>query len=230
MSLGVLLVPAIGGYWLLTHLHFTRYREVRDSGYHVLFRSAFVGVVLFAVSEGILLLLCQRFPQLQKELDSFFPVAYADTVALSMVFGFTLPLVGNRIYSANRAAQKIAVDVGDLIEVLMSESIADQKLVELSLRSGKSYIGFALESGIGRYGEADVSVIPVASGYRERDSRQLRITTNYAPVMLQVLRQTPGTTVADFTIVIPISEIVSARIFLLEAYRLFQGQGPSRTS
>ena len=226
MSLGLLLVPALGGYWLLTHLHFTRYQTVRVSGYHVLFSSALVGGVLFIIAEVALLLLNHWFPQLRPEWESFFPVAYSDTVVLSVTLGVVSPLAGNLLYSAGRAAQKVARDGGDLLELLIAEPIEDQKLVEMSLRSGKSYIGFAIESGIARHGEADVSVIPMASGYRERDTQELRITTNYAPVIQQSLRQSSNIAVEDFRIIIPISEIVSVRIFLPEVYKLFQGEDP----
>ena len=222
MSLDVLLVPALGGYWLLTHLHYTRFRAVQESGYHVLFRAAFFGGVLFVVSEILLFLLVQPFPQIQDALDSIFPDNYYDSAALSVALGITLPLVGNRIYSDNRAIRKVARDGGHLVELIISESIDDQRQVELSLRSGKSYIGFAIESGIGLYGETDVSLIPMLSGFRDRDTQELRITTNYAPVILQMQERELEMGVEDFQVVIPISEIVSARIFLPEAYELFQ--------
>ncbi len=222
MGLGLLLVPALGGYWFLTHLNFTRYRAVRDSGYHILFRSALAGSILFAISEVFLFVLRRCFPRLQEEWESLFPVDYSDTAVLSVVLGIALPLVGNRIYSARRAAQKVAREVGDLIELLIAESIEDQKTVEISLKSGKSYIGLALESGIGQYGETDISLIPVASGYRDRNTRELTITTNYAPVIQKAREQSSDIAFKDFQIVIPISEITSARVFLPEVYNLFK--------
>ena len=42
MGLGWLLVPALGGYWLLTHLWITRYSVLRDSGYHLFYGAAIV--------------------------------------------------------------------------------------------------------------------------------------------------------------------------------------------
>ena len=222
MSLDVLLVPALGGYWLLTHLHYTRFRAVRESGYHVLFRAALFGGILFAVSEALLFLLVQPFPQVQDTLDSIFPGAYYDSAVLSVALGLTVPLVGNRFYPAKRARIRVAQEVGDLVELILSDSIDGQKPVELSLRNGKSYIGSAVDSGIGRHGETDVSIIPMASGYRDKDTQELRITTHYTPVILRLQEQTPGFSVDDFRVVIPISEIVSARIFLPAAYRLFQ--------
>lgn len=119
----------------------------------------------------------------------------------------------------------MARESGDLIELLISESIEEQKVVEISLRSGKSYIGFALESGITRQGESDIALIPIASGYRNKDTQELEITNDYARVILESLDDpspSPSLVYKDFQIVIPMSEIVSARIFYFEVYQQFQ--------
>ena len=56
-----------------------------------------------------------------------------------------------------------------------------------------------------------------------------KITTNYAPVLLEFLenQESSGLDYEDFRIVIPMSEIVSARIFDPDMYELFQQEGSS---
>ena len=223
MGLGLLLIPAIGGYWFLTHWNYTRYRAARDSGYHVLFRSAFAGLVLFGLAYSIVLLLNHLTPQFGSRWDDYVPIPHSAPAALSVLLGFLLPIPLNWVYGAERAAQKAAKSSGDLVELLIAESIADQKPVELSLKSGKSYIGLALESGIERSGESDIALVPLASGYRDETTHELRITTYYSPVIGRALRRWK-LTYEDFRIVIPKPEIVSARLFFPEAYRLFQRQ------
>ncbi len=49
------------------------------------------------------------------------------------------------------------------------------------MKTGKSYIGFAWESGVSTSGVTDVAVLPLASGYRDSDTQELKITTHYAP-------------------------------------------------
>ena len=224
MGLGLLLIPAVGGYWFLTHCSYTRYRAIRDSGYHILFRSAFAGLVLFVLAYGLVLLLKQLLPQLGARWDSYIPIPYSAPAVLSVLLGFVLPWVVNWFFDETTAAQAAARDNGDLVELLIADSIADQKPVELSLRSGKSYIGLGLESGIGRSSESDVVIVPLASGYRHQDTKELTITTDYATVIDQAL-ESWGLSNDDFRIVIPMSEIVSARLFFPEAYELFQGAG-----
>lgn len=133
-----------------------------------------------------------------------------------------LPIIGNQFYDKEKAARRAATESGDLIELLIAESIEDQRLIELSLRSGKSYIGFALESGITRQGESDIALIPMASGYRNKDTHELEITTNYADTVKESLEKSSELIYKDFRIVIPMPEIVSARVFHPEAYERFR--------
>ena len=119
------------------------------------------------------------------------------------------------------------MESGDFIELLINEAIENWMHVELSLKNGKSYIGFPYESGITSLGESDVSLIPIVSGYRSDDTKELTITTNYAPAISSLVDKdgsAEGTkqVFEYFRIVIPLSEIVSARQFDLDLYDLFQ--------
>ncbi len=223
MDLGLFLIPAVSGYWFLTHLHLTRYGALRDSGYHVFFRAVITGVILAFIAHSIIFALNPYIPEISEMWDTFIPISHSGTTMLTALLAFVLPFPGNHFYSKERAARRAATESGDLIELLIAESIEHQRLIELSLRSGKSYIGFALESGVTRQGEADIALIPIASGYRDKDTHELKITTNYARVVQESLDDSLGLVYEDFRIVIPMPEIVSARVFHPEAYRRFQG-------
>ncbi len=222
MGLGLFLVPTVGGYWFLTHCNYTRYRAFRDSGYHVLFSSAFVGALLFGIAHLIIRLLNHFCPQINALWAGYFPAAYSDTVVLSVVLGAALPLLINRFYNEHQGAWRAARENNDFVELLLAEAMTLNELVELSLHSGKSYIGFVVESGIKRQqGEPDVALLPALSGYRDQETRELKITTDYAPVISLAL-ESWGLSDEDFRIVIPMSQIVSARLFFPEADELFQ--------
>ena len=187
--------------------------------------------------------------------------------------GIALPFAGNRFYNEEKAARRAAERDGDLIELLVAESIEDQKLVEIALNSRKVYIGFALnspwqkssrhstvpasrrtalrfghilpvctriapcpagagtvsvlaglsprtvKSGIGSQGEGDIELVPMVGGFRDKDKQELEITTTYAPVIWKSLEGSAGLAYEDFRVVIPMAEIISARIFLPEAYQ-----------
>ena len=221
MGLGVFLVPTLVGYWFLTHLHYTRFRVVRGFGYHVLFQAGIAGLVLFAIAHMIVLFVGRCVPRITTEWESYISIPYSDSLVLTAILGLVLPVVGNWFYDAAKSARKSARRNGDLIELLMSESIDDQNLVEMSLRSGKFYIGLVLESGIERHGDSDVAIVPLVSGYRNKDTQELVITTHYAEAIEQSL-ESKSIRHEDFRIVVPRSEIISARIFDPDAYQLFQ--------
>ena len=113
---------------------------------------------------------------------------------------------------------------GYRLDLLLAQSVKEQKFVELSLRSRKSYIGLILGSKITRHGEPDISLIPLVSGYRDKDTLELEITTNYAPALKKSLEDVFGLQHEDFQIVIPRDEVISARTFYPETYNLFQDE------
>ena len=219
MPLGIIFIPALGGYFLLRCLNYTHFTIARDSGYHVLLKSAIAGGVVFALAHGVILIMDRQLPEIEAQWESYINYPFSSTVTLGILLEVVIVIIGNLVYSKDKAARDIAIRDGDLVELLIRESMQARRLVELSLRSGKSYIGFAQESGIAKSGESDISVIPMASGYRSIDTLELKITTHYAPMI-----EGSELDYTDFRVVIPKSEIVSIRLFDPELYRGFQGR------
>ena len=174
----------------------------------------------------IVFLLNPYLPCISEIWKSQVPFDYYGTAVLSALLGVVLPIVINWFYAEEKAMRRTARESGNLIELLIRENNESGKLVELSLRSGKSYIGFVFESGIARHGESDVALLPMASGYRKEDTRELEITTDYAPVLWKSLEESPRLVYEDFRIVIPMSEVVTARIFDPDVYELFKSDNP----
>lgn len=225
MGLGLFLIPALGGYWCLTRLNCTRYSILRDTGYHLFFRTMSAGAVLFAASYLIGLVFEKICPQFSALWKIYVPFDYAGTVVLSALLGVVIPIFCNRFHSKDEAEKKEVEKSGDLIGLVLLESIGRNKFVELSLKSGKSYIGLVLRSETTNHGESDVALIPMASGYRDKDTHALEITTNYAPTINECLREDSdisGLLDEDFRVVVPKSDISSARIFYPEVYEVFR--------
>ena len=220
LELGEALIPILAGYWVLTRLHYTHYSIVRDTGYHLFFKAAIVGVVLYFVSRLTILSTTGILGHILSEWDLRSLSPFAATPTIIALLAILLPLLGNRLYGAERAASRAAERDGDLVELLIAESIDTQKLIELSLRNRKSYIGIGVFSGIETIDrdKADVELLPLASGYRDEHTQELVITENYA----EVLEEHPYPEYDDFRVVIPMSEIVSARVFDPDAYAIFQ--------
>lgn len=209
-------MPALGGYWFLTHAHFTRFGAHRQSGYHLVFRSGAAGGVLVVLADSIVLCLDRVLPAVAEFWRTLVPFDYAGTFLLSAALGIALPPICNRLYDTKKAASRAAAEAGDLIELLMAESIRHQKLIEVSLKSGKVYIGYALDVEPPVRGECDVAIIPLWSGYRNKETCELTITTNYTPLIQR--RLNASSTLGDHRVVIPRSELTSACFFDMDLY------------
>ena len=226
MSFALLLLPAVGGYWFLTNWNYSRYQVVRDSGYRLLFKSALVGILLYCSAQVITLALDFLCPLITVVWDAHFPDPYTSEVAVSLALALVLPPLFNcRLgfpYTKLRGARRVASNAGDHIELLIDRAIEDREAIEVSLRSRKTYIGVAVESGIGAGADTDLALIPLLSGYRKEDTLELVVTTNYFDIISEYTGQSSGRTMRDLRVVIPLTEVMSARLFDMELYRAFQ--------
>ena len=229
MNFGVLFIPALGGYWLLTRTYFWRFQTRRESGYSLFFASAAAGTILLGVARLITSLAEGRCPEVEKIWATYAPFDYSGTIFVSALVALAVPPLMNRLVGEYAAAKKSAKDNGDLIEWVIQDSLDRRALVEITTKSGKSYIGFARESGITAQGETDVGLIPLASGYRRPATRELVITTRYATALRRCLdSDSPDMRFEDFQVVLPTSEIVSARLFAAGTYKLLLASSQPR--
>lgn len=227
MNLGLLLVPALGGYVLLGWTYVSRYWFARQSGYALFFSAAVAGIVLLATARLATVLLSPYMPpELHAVWRSYARFDYAGTVLVSALLSIMLPPLVNRYTDKIKWAKRFARASGDLIECLIQEAVESKghQLVEISTRGSKSYIGFALESGVAAGGEPDIAIAPLVSGYRHSKTRELKITTHYGPVLLRTEGQPVGNLLEHFRVVVPLAEVASARRFDPDVYELFRHQ------
>lgn len=138
-------------------------------------------------------------------------------VMRGMLLGVGAALVVNRWFGIERVSRIVAESSGDLLEAQLQECIEGTRTVEVTLKTGKSYVGVPLSSRVTRDGEGDVRLLPILSGYRDEE-KKLRITTNYAPGLDANVLRTRGLTLAELAIVVRKAEIVSLRGFDVPLY------------
>lgn len=227
MGLGVLLVPALAGYLFLNWFNGTRYSLPRETGYHVVFRAAIAGVFLFFIARLCVLIANALIPQIGESWKTVVPLDYSGTAAATIVLAALLPLALNQFprYDRFEAQQKAAVAAGDQISLIIDQAILQGRFVEISLASGKSYVGSPIQGTFGHRDDGDVAIIPVASGYRHSETRALIITTNYAPAINDLVDRN----LEILKVAFPMRDIVSARLFDRELYVSFL-EAESRSS
>ena len=227
MELSVLLVPILLGYWVLIRTRILQPRIFRLSGYHVFFHAGLAGIGLlisaWASWLGMLLI-----PGVQEWWSRVFFFEHFEIIAISGVIAVSLPPIVNlmteRWISQYEWDKKQAREYGNLINLVIHEAWEAGSLVEISAKSGKSYIGLPQKSEIRMADQADVMLVPFMSGYREPKTRELVVTTEYWPVVQKCLASDgplAHLSPEDFTIVLPQLEIASVRRFDLRAYNEF---------
>ena len=217
MGLGLLLVPALAGYILQTQLHPYRYRTLRESGQHVVFRSALTGSVLLLLAQLSVDIVNRYIPVPVTYVNELFGSEYTAAALLSFFFALAVWPVVNRRTTKDSAAIRAAQENGELKGVFVTEALVGSELVEVSLNTGKVYIGQIVQSGIGMSSQFDFMIVPTYSGFRNRETQELEITQHYSRTIKRMLGKDQAW--IEFSIVISISDVVSVRFFYPELYR-----------
>ncbi|MDX7855092.1 hypothetical protein SJU92_03535 [Aeromonas caviae] len=122
--------------------------------------------------------------------------------------------------------QKIAAS--DNIQLLLIESTRKQLRVMLTLKSRKVYIGFIKQFAHEQVvpGDEDIVVIPLISGYRDKDTLTFHESHSYVTFYDEngVGPDTKPLCLDDFRVVIPREQIESVSLFDAKTYVAFQTQ------
>ena len=245
MNFSVYVLPVLAGYLFLTRCFYFRFSTLRASGYHVFLKSGIVGFFFFVISFLFVNHVVPQCPTLQQYISEIFDgsaqsklvVSCFITIPISLIISIAI----NRFYSEQKSLLSTAKRIGAFTEVLFQESMREGELVEVTTNNKKVYVGFILSCSpdlSGAYSE--ILLIPLMSGYRKEDTLKVEFTTQYVPIYLDYFRTELNmelrsvsmdlllflsrTTNNKFRVVIPVREIVSARIFEYDVYKQFQDQ------
>ena len=211
MGLGLLLVPALAGYLLQTQLYFFRYRTLRESGQHVVFRSALTGSILVFWAQMIVHSFSKYIPSPVTYVNEVFGFEYTAAAVLSFFLALAVWPVGNLLVDKEYAAIRAARENGELMGIFVTEAIGTGRYVEISLDTGKVYIGHVVESGIGMSSQFDFMIVPLFSGYRDRGTNELIIKQSYSLAIDEMRRQDKRR--EELRICIALSRVVLVRFF-----------------
>ena len=225
MGFGVFFVPLVGGYLFLKYCHYTRFSIRRASGHKLVLESAVMGLVLVALARiGISAvgMLTVSLDWVGETWARLAPFTHADTVTLAFVLGPLLARLVNIFYSESRGLTRTIDDAGNTMELLFVESMASDSTVELTMLNGKVYVGWILNANVAEPERKFVDLLPLASGYRAAETHEVTFTTNYAAVWGELSKNQTGSDQESYRVVVPVSEIRSARPFDFEVFFLFQ--------
>ena len=221
MGLGVYFVSLIGGYIFLRTFKLTRYSIKRDSGYHLLFKSATIGTVLVIILYPIIRYGVSDCHFFNTDLGKFINEI---TAFSSFVLGYILAAILN-IFDYKYDFGKIAImKYGNLKEILLYESAENNSIIEVTLNTGKVYIGWVSQVNDFIWGDDQYfKIITLLSGYRD-EKLNLIVTTNYAKIYVEMKKIPNIKELMDdnqkdiFVINISSSSLITIRPFFDEIY------------
>jgi hypothetical protein len=152
-------------------------------------------------------------------------IPFLGTGIMAITIGFIAPLLANLV-TPTEAAKWIAIENSDNGWLrLLHFAVREEKPVALTLKNKKVYIGFVTRTPNLNPQEQYVSVLPLASGYRDAATLQLKLTADYASVY-----KTKKVKASDFAVTIPLSSIDTASFFNPAAYPLFAAKTSAATA
>ena len=230
MPFNLLLLPLIGGYFFLTYWNFTKFDTKRYSGHRLIFHAAAAGLMFLVIAFAVTRFIADYFPQPAASWRDFVPFEYAGTSLLALLLGVTVWWPLNRLFFPEDLAAKRTIEKwNDFLEMMLADAGREVKLVSITLKNRKVYIGLVTRTFNPMYERRHVQLLPFKSGYRDSSNLELILTTDYALAYARMIEQMPAiltSGIRDFEIVIPVAAIESINLFDPDAYIFFNPVQP----
>jgi hypothetical protein len=224
-SAALLVFVLAGAFLFLYGCHYTAYLASRAESRQLLFLVGAVAVALIFLSRFLLLTGEVVLPEAALSFAQWawsvffspFGVPNLPTYIGAFLLGPLLALAVNRFYGADRASTRAIRRYGAETEKLLLEAMEDGWLILVTLEGRKVYIGWPVYSPDLRRETNDFRLLPAVSGYRDEQTLELRLTTQYLDAYEQIRQGVmTGLQANDFETVLPLRAVVSANFFALD--------------
>ncbi|MBC6399475.1 MAG: hypothetical protein GDA51_05740 [Ekhidna sp.] len=230
MEFNILILPLIGGYYFLSESYYFKFKYDRISDQRLIFSSAIAGFVfLIPAFISNIVLEALNGDCTVKPFASYFglDMSYLGTSILSFLYAFLGVKVPNKLIDnrekreekSNRKnrVKKSIKKYGELLEIVLLDAFEEDKMVSITLKSNKVYVGWSIYIDEPDQNKKEyIQVVPTFSGYRDTDTKELYLTTEYP-----LIDSDPQRTNKDFIITIRRDEVVSINFFDIQLYDKF---------
>lgn len=241
----------VSGYLFVINCLPARYKFKRSEGWSAYFFVAAWGILFFSVSWVICSLLgmlgvigkAALYVGLTKEnITELIPLSSNSTqivndlrVALWVICSLTLSYLSglfSLLYfrlGGSKLDAVVKASRNNPLEQLLIESSATLFPILATLKSKKIYVGW-VHAPVLEHGEIDyLSLIPLLSGYRDKDTLSVVFTTNYRQHYNNCIESSnvsdsllDNFKLDNFRVVIPVAEIENISLFDFETYTAFK--------
>lgn len=180
MRINILLLPLIGGYLFIKNTHYFGLRAIRYNNQELLLSSAAAGLCALIPSYLITIILSYYAPELNNSWHNILNFAYSGT-ALGALVLLLLAIPIERLFNDEESQiKRIIEEDNDAIERISLKALQEEKLVSITLKSNKVYVGFISNTFFTPYRNLQsLRIIPVISGYRKEENMRIVFTTAY---------------------------------------------------
>jgi hypothetical protein len=224
--INLFIFPILGGYYILIRAELFRYRQQRLEPQKLIFNSFLGGTILIIVSWCITGLLTYFLPDQISRIKTYYPVttAYFGTCVTSFFIGILFTELSNIVVNKDRRVSRAIDKIGNELERLCESCYRNAQLIQVTLSNDKCYVGLVKALPIPSH-SSYIRLLPVYSGYRKSETKELVFTTQYLDVYASYVSEGQHLDTREITnIVIKIDDIVSATKFDIEMYDRFLKQ------
>ena len=225
----LLLLPLLGGYIFLITFTLTKFYHQRIERQRLIFNSL---ILAFFVS--IIGLLFDEYAlkstyliNFRETMGKLLPIEYSGLNQSILIFIISYPLAKLlNLITSNRFMLNYVVNKwGDEYEKLFWSSLQskndEDKLLMITTKSNKVYVGY-----VNRISEpinnSHITVIPNFSGYRDKETQEFKLTTDYISVLQHFINNDDEDLIDEkMGILIPKAEIVLVSKFDYNVFNRF---------
>jgi hypothetical protein len=215
MPNNLLLLPLLSGFLFLHLTHLFRFRAQRLDGYRLLMESAIAGVALVFIGRVLTASLqsTKMGSWLAGHWNHFSPFDYSGAAILCFPLAWLVAAIWNRLLGLEAAKERIMKEHGNVFLKLLHEAEKGRDLISVTLDSRKWYVGLVAGSPNLSPEEAYFQLLPIFSGYRDKDNLETKRTVNYRDWI-----DSNQSDHADFVITIPLRDVKIANRFDPDLY------------
>ena len=237
LALGIVLII---GYFYQSHHPYRRLELVRSTGYHIYFKAGLSGFVLLSISLLIWSVidyfdLPSAFVDYFELKDSFVYIKngkhWADiklVAIFALMFISTLIYIGLRkFFNTKEKSLERVKKIAHELELLLIEATENVSPIRVELDCGKVYVGIPETPNLDRGEVSFLTLLPLLSGYIN-DEKKIIFNNNYYRHYQEYIHgdeleeRGSHSSVTDFSIVIPIEQVVVSSRFSIDAFIQFR--------
>ena len=246
----IIMVVLVCGFWYTENHYQSRIRHARTNGWTSYFYVAMHGCKFVIQGFGLITFfyLALLVVSLLSSIPHLFSASYktqdlyswlTDKTILSYPVFFVLSMLAASLiaYVAGDLAKKAIINeearqaayremaAMDGVESLLVQAIDEDKLIFVTLKSRKVYIGYVAAPRIEHSQTQHLAIIPYISGYRDKDTLRFHEQHRYYELYLEKgiadNQHERGLNLQHFRHVIPMDQVEAISLFDTEIYGLF---------